>query len=838
MAWPNVIGSFFKIFLKKNFCVHVDIPREFQVKMKFKILFWFILPVLKIFFLINENAAATLTPEESPATVLRDLKVCLMYFSDPFLNGAVINGTKMEGDFCTNIATNVVEAIDALEISDPHLKGLNDLKLFKDNLFHGVEIAQNIIASKNITSAFQMETKAKEIQDYLLELIKKNSSIIIPSGWIGHAIVLYISWDKTLNTYNLAVINTGDGINFHNHTADPDDIYPLLSQVWVKFENIPHDLIFDDNAWFFQGLISLQNKSFVDDIKAVVGESPSTYFYGSFLANFKDYLVAPDAFSNSEKMIPMQRSGSCTVSSIIAALLYHSKSAKIYHLHRIRIGHVLLQTLMLTYSDSLEFSKILTDGFQIVGRNFFKGLTSSMAQQIFQYLEAVFPKEFKHAGLIGAKRSKWLIESKRIAIEALKNDKEVLKNVQTTIHISSQILDFLKVHEIRSESTQLIVPDNYRTVNLLTKDFTIENLSMKADLYNITNFYEHLKLTDDRIETSVSNLKEFNTALNNVDRSEFDSKYFYRVLDVFQRAGETWWKNIDSSVDKNDLLNLLKLCNKFSRAFAEQLNTLSSTSFDDIVLLAHLHLAAWKSTVAYDNLLENKNKLGFENFSLPGTFEVVISTGILSGDIKSWFIYNLFDLRNLKMLEAVIKEMAAMDKMNEKLKFEGPETMFCPFSQTFSPKISSHDETTAFYSKMTSNQKVTDILRELKKKKNTGKTWEDINDDLNKLIIVLSEVDKLHGTFPHYYELMGTLTNIFKGPFQRPLNCENAYWCISNLFFSGHLKLSCASSKIFYPTENSFSLLNSNIPHEDFTLKDRKIDILPENAIMHLFFKF
>ena len=27
MAWPDMIGSFFKNFLKKNLCPHVDIPK-------------------------------------------------------------------------------------------------------------------------------------------------------------------------------------------------------------------------------------------------------------------------------------------------------------------------------------------------------------------------------------------------------------------------------------------------------------------------------------------------------------------------------------------------------------------------------------------------------------------------------------------------------------------------------------------------------------------------------------------------------------------------------------------------------------------------------------------
>ena len=105
---------------------------------------------------------------------------------------------------------------------------------------------------------------------------------------------------------------------------DPNGIYPSVTKLWVDFYNIEEADLFDEKAWFIEALQRILDPDYTKKIASL-----PTYFYGTILANLRKYLQSNPS-NDRNLMIVTQRSGTCTMSSILAALLHHVKDRKLY----------------------------------------------------------------------------------------------------------------------------------------------------------------------------------------------------------------------------------------------------------------------------------------------------------------------------------------------------------------------------------------------------------------------------------------------------------------------------------------------------------------------------
>ena len=427
----------------------------------------------------------------------------------------------------------------------------------------------------------------------------------MPIGWVGHALCLIMRKGEVEGTFDFAVVNTGQGIQYHYHSADPNGVYPKLTQIWMEFKQVEAEELFTEEAWFFYGLIALKQKSlqlklkqlFTPPNESEYSEYFPEYFYGSFLANFKKYLVP----RREDRLFPMQRSGSCALSSLIGALLYVSRSEDIFYLYRLKIGHALIKLFLVKAQVNDRFKTIITDGFETNGRNLLTVNVSSLAQKTLEYLEFVLPKHFKHAGLIGSERFKWIFEKKEAAREALMNTNAVvLESIKISIDLINQISSFLKENPIRNASNDIVLTEEIRT-RFKPHQVNLTSSTIASGTKLSIDFYAFLKGKCDRPEEPFLFFNQFYQAIKQFDDlKSADMQVNYHALNVFQRAHnllkhDTWLE----SVTEPQLIDLQDFCKKLAHSFSIIKDIFKS--FDDIVLLAYLQKISWKTAVTYDN---------------------------------------------------------------------------------------------------------------------------------------------------------------------------------------------------------------------------------------------
>jgi len=219
-------------------------------------------------------------------TIFQDFKAVLMFFSEPFLKGAKFGNRELEGENPLVMPCKFVKIIEEFfdnykkrqdgavrDLSGSRIKTLSD---YMDKLKAGTEVASKIIrlaiSNHSLDHPLQMISEALTIQNEAIEGIDQNKGIIIPSGWSGHDIVLIIELAGN-DLYNFTVVNTGEGLQYHYHRDDPDNLYPHLSRLWIEFKNIPRKEIFDSRtAWLFCALASLKQVYFNSRLKTACKE--------------------------------------------------------------------------------------------------------------------------------------------------------------------------------------------------------------------------------------------------------------------------------------------------------------------------------------------------------------------------------------------------------------------------------------------------------------------------------------------------------------------------------------------------------------------------------------
>ena len=496
------------------------------------------------------------------------------------------------------------------------------------------------------------------------------------------------------------------------------------------------------------------------------GNSLSVYFYSSFLANFTEYLVPVNEGKNIQ--VPMQRSGSCVLASIMDSLLYESKDEKTFYLYRNKIGNKLITQIINDGETNIEFIRVITDGFDINGRAFLKGLLSSMAHNVLKYLETGMPKEFKHAGLIGSGRSSWLYENKEKAVVALKNNKEALKLISETIKSSNVIIKFLDHHRIRHNSTRVEVKaSNLANLNLkyASKSDDQLNLSLKTNSLR-SNVNEFIKGLPERPKLNIVTFKDFKDAFAVVESKLNSSKLMFLTMDIF-RANENWPNIIKSERRGRELLSLQESVIKIVKSFV--IST-SRTSFDDFVTLLLLQQLVWQCTVLYNDLAPSKSKICKPSFKLddlvPKTLGHIFHKysekyRCLLSDTLNWRFHNVFDPKCIDIFISIMKDYISKQGQNgsKDKYFTGPEDFLNPESRHVKFEDIKPEEAINIYD----HEIVLETWKKLKdeERNDLDKIWSISKENVAKAKIVhFHAKDKLKLIFPHYYNLMDALAII------------------------------------------------------------------------------
>ena len=314
--------------------------------------------------------SSALNSDEIKIDTFNDFKTLMMYFNEPLLNDASIRdfiiipgsekGASFEGANNYIMAKKLAEIIGADRSQSGSVDDVDNVtKIFGKNLEKGRRVMETMALSGKVN----IKNNAKNLQIELLKRLEESNSekktTVLPFGWGGsapHSIALIIEKnDIKANTFNLIVVNAGDGLEYHYARKDPNEVYPELNHLWIRFENIPKKEIFSDNNWFMYSLISLRDRDLIKDIESVSG-SAKDYFYGTILNNFANYIIID---KNETRLLPSQRSGSCSLSSLTAALLYSTKDLSTFHKNRVIIGHKMLNQFFINYECDSGIKKLI-----------------------------------------------------------------------------------------------------------------------------------------------------------------------------------------------------------------------------------------------------------------------------------------------------------------------------------------------------------------------------------------------------------------------------------------------------------------------------------------------
>lgn len=732
-------------------------------------------------------------------TILQEFKMVLMYFMEPFLNEAKIGNVSLEGE-SSIVATEIFSAAIKEFFKDGSNEHLVDFKSFSQKLGAGIKIKKILESNFSLKIGNNM---AKSIQDSIKEEIKLNNGIIIPATWIGHSFALFIKLHENQvadkpDSYDLTVINSGQGLEHHDWRPDPNGIYPHLFKLWIEFQNIETDLIFEpETAWFIQALCFINVNSFVKNVNEAMHDfssSASNYFYESLLANFRDYLVHPKEDEVVEKMVPKQMSGSCAISSLMAALLYHSESLKTYYWYRLKLGHVIMDVFLkkLQQPDlDIKLKDILTDGFDSSGIQYFKGLGRALISQLLQYLEQELPEEFKNSILIGSGRSAWILEKKEAAIEKLSQKPEILNDIILTISLVKRLCESISSFKLRIETISIPEQSKFKSNN--------DGRSLKADKINhrqpnfgeVTFAYDIFKDSSERVEPDgkapFHNFEDFLSCFKKLLARKDNSKkvYFIRFLDIFDRlhAGSSW-SLIKNHRKKKDLLEAQVLCE--SLAFNYVNISTKKPNLDEITLLGHLQLLSWNLFTTLHEIIFDKS-FQWDEIVPPQSIQSLLleyqgREGYISGNLRNWPIKGFNDMKNYPLFQRFIKDgQSEIFQKNGENGFPGPEIFgnqnFISFTKELSDKLMRNDFLRSeIFDCFFNAPEFISILEKFQQggHKTFNIDWSKLDLNLAKLTIIFCICpSELIQIFPHFYRLMSTLRALIVG-IVLPQNSQNA----------------------------------------------------------------
>ena len=377
-------------------------------------------------------------------TFYNDLKHMLMYLTEPLIHGESISSMRLDGAH-THMIIPFIDKIVEKTLEKHSGEEFVKLNSFREVLAAGFDISIKLPTENKLL----IQILLKQYLDSNL-----NKWIYIPTFWSGmnpHAIVIGLR--KTdLNNYDMAVINSGDGAGYHYSEQEANGNYPLVTQLWMDFCNIDENDLFDEKAWFIEALQRIRDQNYAKKIVSL-----KTYFYGTILVNLRQYLNT-NFPSDRDLLIVTQRSGTCTMSSILATMLHHVRDRKLYFLYRLAMGQEILSDFLekYEYKDNDDLKFLLGDGLELFGRKIFSSVPSGLANFTAQYLEELYPEVFKNSILIGQGHSNWLLNKKNAAVESLSLDVNSFQLLKITVDLGIRVHGVLKRIPYNDETTRIV----------------------------------------------------------------------------------------------------------------------------------------------------------------------------------------------------------------------------------------------------------------------------------------------------------------------------------------------------------------------------------------------
>lgn len=713
--------------------------------------------------------------------VLKDTAVNELYFRDSS-SGKIFKGDSFEGALSIAMAEKLLSVLGRSE-------GDSDISQFGRDLERGVRVMKSFksLDYMSINDLFNVnDEEIKARQDFLAsQLSDIKSKVILPISWTGsapHSVVLVL--ENTGEKYNLTVINTGDGLDYHQKFADPAHTHPCLARFWIEFKDIDRRVLFSNSCWFLRSLLLLDHFEFMMKLEAKLGKSAPLYFYGSLLSNFKDYLSLSN-INSRDKLLPPQRSGSCTISSLMAALHFYSKDDLSYHYHRIKIGHNLLEKFLNNYENDQDFKRLISDGFDSVSRKLFASIPSALAQHLLSYLERLHPGIFTDEGKLS-----WKVDRN---IFSLSLDESIVGLMRKSISLSQKIHAILERITIDKSTTIITEPiSNEAPLTSKANCFFIEDWQAKVTAIEDSDVsFRSSDFLSQKPERILQEHTEIYGFIERLESCQGESEYKFVAcnLDVFRSAQNKCWWSYLSETTSIDLAGRLLDDFKFIMKRVMTASVLPN-SLDDLVLFAHLQIGVWSCAVIYDDLQESPSKLrlGLRYFKPPPVLELALiemHPSLTSVRYKYWPVLTSFSPANAAELDQLLQVYNSIT-MGEEY-FIGPkqilsaETGTCHYS--CDQLIQIHREITTnraysqLFTKMMKHPLVADGIRRLATQLYGLGRREWSATPHNQLGLFLMCQQQFEDTFKQFFDpftiFIWMFTRIGRPPFKNTMASDN-----------------------------------------------------------------
>jgi hypothetical protein len=556
-----------------------------------------------------ETARATVQTSLPPAYVQEgdkpelDFKLTALYFADSILKNLKVNGEDIEGANSSDINTAIAEILR--EQDDARLSGLSESFRIGANYRRAID---ELVQLRKYDDP-EITRKVKELNLSILNEASEGQEISIPSGWDSHAIIISIAPSQMKSDYfDIRAFNMGAGIEFHENIADPSGTYPYLVKPWKSYIEIPRSVL-EKNHFFTLSLMnSLTFKKEPMDFKKF-------YFYIDFLETFEKFPANCSENENEKKLfIVPQRSGTCSVSSCMARIMFEHESIGDYMRTRVKLGIFLLNRFLNKYRANEIILLMASSGVQF--KMILKFALSSLAREVFVMLnlekspdQACYPTTNKFKALIEAE------ESTQCEAKIMPGDRQILVKL---VKISLEIISWIE--SIRLDLSKFSLVPSVHWLEA-PKDSTIrisESLSKSFPTFDFDQTQsgnpQHPLPRDHIIETNKSNSSaEVFESLEYAMKSDNQPFICLNLVKIL--------KSVDLSADPSDFDELDSDSWRYLYGDLQILLTNMNNihNLDCILAFQKLSFYLWKIAVLQD-ASKKSTSLGLSEYAPPFTF--------------------------------------------------------------------------------------------------------------------------------------------------------------------------------------------------------------------------
>ncbi len=375
-------------------------------------------------------------------TALRDFKFPALYLAEPVLQGLKLDiFHPLEGE------TSFEYVADKFGNSLLQMAG-NDQE-FKDlggSMIEGAKLMGEIVIGLHPKLLSQWDSAILTIHEKLIKMVDTGKEVFLPVTWTskfgGHAVGVSLKKNGD-DRFDLRMFNLGQGANFHEFRADPNGLYSALQKPYVSYIGIPlADL--KESPWFVYSLAALKHHK---QVPKGSNYSPDNYFYDEFLAQFDKYLKAKGDGKDGAKSLFMvsQRSGTCTVSSLVARLALSCKTHQELATLRLRLGLQIVGGWMTRNVNTQEPMKSNAGTIQLME-------TYPVIRKLMQYFTLALAK-FAVAAILMDDESVLMAKTVLQARDYISEEQHAL--LQETVQICMKLLKFIKDVPLSKEAFTL-----------------------------------------------------------------------------------------------------------------------------------------------------------------------------------------------------------------------------------------------------------------------------------------------------------------------------------------------------------------------------------------------